>query len=67
MANPGKKIVSVLITTLIFSSLVGVIAAQLVTAALNLSGAAATIVGTTIILLFVVGFMLMIAREMDLV
>ena len=67
MANSSKKIVGVLITVLIFSALVGVIASQLTTAALNLSGAAATIVSTTIVLMFVVGVLLLVAREMDLI
>ena len=63
----SRQMIQTLVVVLVFSSLIGTIASQLTTAALNLTGTAATIVSATIILFIVVGFMLGIARNMDLI
>lgn len=63
----SKNIMGLMVVSLIFSSLVGDIAANFVTASLQLSGIAATIVETTVMTIFVIGFMVFVAKETKLI
>ncbi len=63
----NKKMVGLLVAAIVFATLLPEIISSLATAALNLSGTAATIVSSILTLFIVIGFMYYIGREMDLV
>jgi len=63
----SKKIVALLVTAIVFSTLLPEIITSFASTALQLSGTAATIVSSILTLFIVLGFMYYIGKEMDLI
>lgn len=63
----SKKMIGVLIAAIVFSTILPAVITNLASAALQLSGTAATIVSSVLTLFIVLGFMYYIAVEFDLV
>lgn len=63
----SKKMVGLLITAIVFATLLPEIITSFASTALQLSGTAATIVSSILTLFIVLGFMYYIGKEMDLI